>query len=389
MVRRLPVALQLLCALAFGALSTSVASADIGFTGAAAIARQLHPGLPLLGLKHRTQNNDAGGYYHSVCIYPDNSAYETNRLSMVDGSVLESGLETFPLQTAITNAAVLERLPLVTVDFGEALALARQATGRGDEQVARIDLTSELFMIFYDVRYNDRERFRVDAITGQVVSDADIATQANALTTAEYAAYLSRAKTYAPGAGYVMFSEKSLATEQGVGVSVMFFRTSNGRVRQVDMLGKQTLVVDYNPIGHLAEIVAFNFQALPRVVVHAPQFIAHVAHTFPGSRMSGMTLKTRLVNGEYQPRWTATVLTAALQSVEFSIDPTVPLANGLAISTVPTTPIVGDLNQDGHVLGDDLVELLSQFTLDYPPYDLDHDGVVGGSDLALLLAHWG
>jgi hypothetical protein len=113
-VRRLPIALQLLCALAFGVLAASVASADIGFTDAAAIARQLHPGLPLLGLKHRNQNNDAGGYYHTVCIYPDNSAYETNRLSMFDGAILESGLETFPLQTAITNAAVLERLPLVT-----------------------------------------------------------------------------------------------------------------------------------------------------------------------------------------------------------------------------------------------------------------------------------
>jgi Dockerin type I domain len=70
------------------------------------------------------------------------------------------------------------------------------------------------------------------------------------------------------------------------------------------------------------------------------------------------------------------------------------LSRGLAVLTVlNTVPIVGDLNDDGHVNGFDLAILLGQWG---PcgrggpcPADLDGNGVVNGLDLAMLLAAWG
>ncbi len=48
-----------------------------------------------------------------------------------------------------------------------------------------------------------------------------------------------------------------------------------------------------------------------------------------------------------------------------------------------------DLNADGIVGGSDLSILLSSFGSSMPSADLNGDGIVGGSDLSLLLAAWG
>ena len=46
-------------------VSASVASADIGFAAAAAIARNMYPGKPLMGLVHRYQIG-VGGFYSAT-----------------------------------------------------------------------------------------------------------------------------------------------------------------------------------------------------------------------------------------------------------------------------------------------------------------------------------
>ena len=50
---------------------------------------------------------------------------------------------------------------------------------------------------------------------------------------------------------------------------------------------------------------------------------------------------------------------------------------------------IGDLDGNGSVGGSDLAILLGAWGSKGGPADLDGDGVVGGSDLAILLGSWG
>ena len=60
----------------------------------------------------------------------------------------------------------------------------------------------------------------------------------------------------------------------------------------------------------------------------------------------------------------------------------------LAVTVTGGNP--ADLNGDGHVDGSDLALLLNAWGSTKPnPADLDHDGIVAGSDLAILLNSWG
>jgi hypothetical protein len=48
-----------------------------------------------------------------------------------------------------------------------------------------------------------------------------------------------------------------------------------------------------------------------------------------------------------------------------------------------------DLNHDGVVDGEDLALLMSNWGLSDPEYQLDGDGVVNGGDLSEVLGNWG
>lgn len=59
---------------------------------------------------------------------------------------------------------------------------------------------------------------------------------------------------------------------------------------------------------------------------------------------------------------------------------------GTLVVDVPVTP--GDLNGDGPVNGTDLAMLLGLWGTADAGADLDHNGSVGGGDLAILLSNW-
>jgi len=90
-----------------------------------------------------------------------------------------------------------------------------------------------------------------------------------------------------------------------------------------------------------------------------------------------------------QTNWSALVLTALNQPLEYTISATVPIGSSIGFATVPVTFKPGDFNHDGHVYGDDLTELLAMYGRLYPPYDLNQDGFAQGEDLAILLSNWG
>jgi len=56
------------------------------------------------------------------------------------------------------------------------------------------------------------------------------------------------------------------------------------------------------------------------------------------------------------------------------------------VSTCP--PLLGDLNGDGAVDASDLAVLLGAWGANGGPADLDGDGQVNASDLAVLLGAW-
>jgi hypothetical protein len=61
--------------------------------------------------------------------------------------------------------------------------------------------------------------------------------------------------------------------------------------------------------------------------------------------------------------------------------------NGTADACEATRP--EDLNNDGVVNGSDLAILLSAWGTSNPAADVNDDGTVNGADLALLLSAWG
>jgi len=60
-----------------------------------------------------------------------------------------------------------------------------------------------------------------------------------------------------------------------------------------------------------------------------------------------------------------------------------------AVFGVSAPLVPADLNGDGIVGGPDLALMLAAWGVGAGPADLDGDGAVGGSDLAILLAAWG
>ena len=62
---------------------------------------------------------------------------------------------------------------------------------------------------------------------------------------------------------------------------------------------------------------------------------------------------------------------------------------GIAVSSITAEPCLGDFDDDGHVSGSDLAQLLGAWGTADRRYDLDGDLNVSGSDLAMLLGGWG
>jgi hypothetical protein len=192
------------------------------------------------------------------------------------------------------------------------------------------------------------------------------------------------------GDPWLPFEVGTAVTPGGLAVGVALLQPSSGRVLQIDMLGKQTESLEFTPVGHLAGVVAGIRGTIDATAVDLGGFLARIEHDFPGGRVSGVVLQSRLANnGTMRTEWSAMILTALGQSVEFTIDAMQPVDTSLGISTVPVQVIGGDLNRDGHVTGEDLAEMLQMYNAVYPPYDLDHDGMVKGEDLAILLSNWG
>ncbi len=63
-------------------------------------------------------------------------------------------------------------------------------------------------------------------------------------------------------------------------------------------------------------------------------------------------------------------------------------ADAAVLAAIEQRRVLGDLNDDGLVDGTDLAILLGQFLSNGPEADLDGDGFVDGADLAILLGAW-
>jgi hypothetical protein len=113
-----------------------------------------------------------------------------------------------------------------------------------------------------------------------------------------------------------------------------------------------------------------------------------VSETFPGSLVATVGLGTRTRDDGVRTRWDATLLTAAGESIEYSIDATTPIGGGVPLVQLATPRPLGDLDEDGVVGASDLSEVMQSFGEEYPPHDLDGDGIVGSRDLAWILQHW-
>jgi hypothetical protein len=55
----------------------------------------------------------------------------------------------------------------------------------------------------------------------------------------------------------------------------------------------------------------------------------------------------------------------------------------------PDSPCIGDINADGYVTVEDLLEVIAHWEENSPLYDLDEDGIVGIEDVLLLVSSWG
>lgn len=381
MARRLPF---LWLAFSFGLAGTL--HADIGFSQAAATSRLLNPGRTLVSLRHRVTNN--GAQYNTGCIDGACTQMHGVDLNAANGFVIGIAVEPLLPPEDAAMRDVMDRIDLVEFDFADALAAARTATGRPDSAVARIDLVSELLLVFYDLRYADGTRLMVDGVTGEVLPLVDTATSANSLSPVAMYSQILRAQA-AAGPGWHPFLGETAVTQSGVAVGITLLDPQTGHLKQVDMLGKQTQVIEFTPIGHLATVVAEVRPHVATTVVSLGQFLARVEHDFPGGRLSALGLQAQLQNGATRVTWSASVLTALNQPLEFAVDAMVPIDASLGIATAPRDFPPGDLNHDGHVTGEDLAEMLYQYNQPYPPYDLDLDGFVKGEDLAILLVHWG
>lgn len=388
MAHRLPLLYPLVIALL--SLPCTHARADIGFAQAAAIARASNPNRPLVNL--RVRGSGADRRYQATCVNQQLTVLFGMDIDAETGAI--DGIENDPVlpDEEPSLRAILERLAFCQVDFAQAVALASVSAGDSAPTITRCDLSSDLFMLTYDLRYDDGLRLEVDAISGQVVPHTEDATPGNALSTAAYEAAVDEAMAIAAaygGAQWRLFSCETAETPDGIAMGFMFLDPLFGQVLQVDMLGKVTQVVDFPPVGTLFENVQAIRARLPQIVVTAPQFLARIEPSFPGCRISAIDLQVQDNNGTVRTRWSASILTALNQQLEFSIDATVPAQLALGVAAVPQPRRIGDLDRDGHVGSDDLVELVSTLDSHYPPNDLDQDGWVTMRDLAILLGNWG
>jgi hypothetical protein len=366
-------------------LPWSTTHGAVDFAQAAHIARTANPGRPLVGIKQRRR--DGEWWYATSNINLVNTLTYTLDIDAATGLILGEESEEILPPEDLESAAVLARLPLMQVDFAEALALANQSTARTEADVFRIDLESEFFMLFYQVRYSDGLRRIVDAITGRVHADDDEATLDNAIDPAVMQARIASAQAMA-GSAWIVFEASAFLVGDGIATSVLLLNPVNGRVRQVDALGQQATMSSYTPIGRLAEDVAALRAHLSEVVYGPADFLAHVRRVYPGALVGSTKLDSRERNGTVRTRWGAALLTADGQSIEYSLDATQPIGDGVPLVQLVSPRLAGDVDGDGVVGSGDLAQLMLSFGEEYPPHDFDGDGTVGGSDIAFLLRHW-
>ena len=384
MARRLPILVVAFIALVSG-IATDVAVADIGFSQAAATARMLNPGRTLVSMRRRTTNT--GLQYNTGCIDSQCTLMYGVDLNGNTGFVTGVATEALIYPENLTAQDILGLMPESTVSFDQALALLRTATGRPDSLVERIDLDSELFMLLYVVQYTDGLKYIINAITGEVVPAVDLATPANSISPATYWARIQHAYELAGvGAGWYPIFGATGTTSMGIPVGITLLNPTTGRLKQIDMLGLQHQVVDFMPIGHLLLVTSGMRGVVASTAISAGQFLAIVQQAYPGGKMSDMGLQVQVNNTGTVVTWNATVLTAAGQSVIFSVNAMVP---GGATGNSPTPDRPGDYNCDGHVTGEDLAELLQRYNSQNCNQDLDQDGWVKGEDLSILLNNWG
>lgn len=388
MASRLPTLLLLIATLV--CMPCERACADIGYAQAAAIARAFNPGRVLVSMRFRQSNQ--GPFYATVFVDQSCTVLYGLDIDAETGANLGGENNEVPPDEEHGLRDVVDRRDLIELDYDAAIAAAQVASGRPGAEVRRCNLLSKSFMIIYELRYNDRTRLFVDAITGQLVTNADAATSQNAIPTAEYLAALARASSVAAGysgAQWMPFSCENIATPDGIAMSVLFLDRAYGQVLQVDMLGDTVEAFDYPPAGSLFTKVQAIRARLPQIVVNASEFLERVESSFPGCAVSTIGLKVQDNNGNIRTRWSASLRTALDEQLEFAIDATVPAPLALGIATVPRASRPGDFNQNGHVGSSDLAELLTTIGSQYPPHDIDQDGWVTVRDLAILLGNWG
>lgn len=383
MASRLPFALVVFV-LALASGTCLECKADIGFAQAAMTARKFNPGRTLVGIRRRQTN--AGLQYNTSFIDAQCTILYGLDVSGDTGAVIGIAAESIIFPENIAFQDVLYYLPTVTVSFDQALANMRDRTGRPDSLVSRIDLASELFMTFYVVQYTDNTVWFVHAVTGEVWPAVDVATPRNSISPATYWTRIQSAYALsgANSGWYPIFGATGW-TDTGIPVGITLINPTNGRLKQVDMLGLQHQVVDFMPIGHLLQVTSGLRGVVANTAVSAGQFLALIQATFPGGKVAAMGLQSQVNGNGTQTTWNASVLTAAGVSVAFSINAMVPVSSGSS----PHSDRPGDYNCDGHCTGEDLAELLQRYNREDCDHDLDQDGWVRGEDLAILLSNWG
>lgn len=378
--------LALLAVLGAACILTPSASADVSVAEVVSLARQAFPGRALLDIRYRDRGDER--FWATSSVNSFNTLLYTLRIDAATGTVEPGETEEILPPDDLETGAVIARLGELQVDFTDAIAAANAATGLSDSDLYRVDLSSDAFMILYDIRYLDDTRLLVDGVTGAVVVHGDDATATNTVTAGEIAAAIARAETIA-GPTWRLLDSEVLITEAGAAWSCFFVTQANARVKQVDFLGDTVVVNQYTPIGRLAEKAAAVRAQLPTIVVGPGEFIADIEAGYPGARVGSVALDSRTRDGIVRTRWSAIVLTAAGDALEYAVDATVPIGAGLRIAQLAMPRVVGDLTGDGRVLVDDLLLFFGGMESAYPPCDFDRDGTVAGSDLAILLRNWG
>lgn len=371
---------------AAGALACMApACADVTFAEIAEIARAAYPGLPLVDIRYRDRGDER--FYTTSSLNEFNTLFYTLEID-ADTLAFEAGdIEEILPPADLETAGVLARLGELEVGFAEAIAAAHAATGRTDADLYRVGLSSDAFMILYDLQYLDDTRVLVDGATGQVLTQGEEPNGITAVPNAEVVAAIARAQALA-GPTWHPFDSEVFLTDAGAAWSVYFVTPANGRVKQVDFVGATEEINQYTPIGRLAERAAEVRAQLSTVVVTVEQFLADIEANEPGALVAGVSLDSRTRDGETRTRWSAMLLTTQGAVIDYAIDATLPVGSGLRFVRLAAPRIEGDLTGDGRVQSDDLALFFNCFGTDYPPCDFDRDGCVSGADLTVLMRNW-